>query len=183
MVAIRTEEGRTTRPRIKRIGWRRAVRALLAVGVVCSMAALAAVQRDRVSADEPMPATIPVTIETVNGPQTIQVEIACRLEERALGLMGRATLAPDSGMIFLLPTARPMRMWMKDTPLALDMIFFDLSHKIIRIESNAQPKGERVIESGGNVIGVLEIAGGRAEALKITHGNKVLYTYPQERCE
>ena len=42
---------------------------------------------------------------------------------------------------------------------------------------------ERLIESGGVAAGVLEIAGGRAVELKISRGDKVLYTYPQERCE
>ena len=127
--------------------------------------------------------TIPVTLETAHGRHTIQAEVACSQEERARGLMGRQRLAPDAGMIFLLATPRPMRLWMMDTPLSLDMIFFNDTHEIIRIESNAEPMSERVIESGGVAAGVLEIAGGRAIELKISRGNKVLYTYPQKRCE
>ncbi len=68
-------------------------------------------------------ATIPVTLETAAGRHSIQAEVACRQEERARGLMGRQRLAPDAGMIFLLATPRPMRLWMMDTPLSLDMIF------------------------------------------------------------
>ncbi|MSO73763.1 MAG: DUF192 domain-containing protein [Alphaproteobacteria bacterium] len=167
-------------PRIKVTGSRQTLRSLVAAGVGCLIAGLTT---SPCPAGEANPTTIPVTIETPYGRRTIQAEVACRLDERALGLMGRASLAPDSGMIFLLPAPRPMRLWMKDTPLALDIIFFDSSLKIIRIEENAEPMRERVIESGGGVLGVLEIAGGRADKLKISHGDKILYTYPQKHCE
>ena len=62
---------------------------------------------------------IPVVIETANRSVTIQAEVACSRAERALGLMGRASLEPDAGMIFLVPEPRVMRMWMAETPLAL----------------------------------------------------------------
>ncbi len=136
----------------------------------------------RVPAGE-SPAVIRVTVETAAGAHTVQAEVACTLDERAQGLMGRRSLAPDSGMIFLLPTPRPMRMWMKDTPLALDLIFFDSAHSIMRIERDAEAMSERVIESGGPVAGVLEIAGGRAQELGIAARDMVLYTYPRGRYE
>ncbi len=147
------------------------------------LAAAVVLATNRAPAGEEGPRTIPVTIETAAGPQTIQAEIACTLGERSRGLMGRRSLAPNAGMIFLLPAPRPMRMWMKDTPLALDLIFFDSERVIIKIEKNAESMSERVIDSGGSVAGVLEIAGGRADAAGISLRDKLLYTYPQGRCE
>lgn len=135
------------------------------------------------SAAEAPLATIPVTIETANGTRVIQAEVACKLEDRMRGLMGRESLAPDSGMIFFLPKPRPMRMWMKDTPLALDLVFFDKDRKIILLARNATPNSEAIVESGGAVIGVLEIAGGRATEIGISPGDRLLYSYPQGTCE
>lgn len=131
----------------------------------------------------PPPTIIPVTIETMAGPRQFQAEVACTREERSRGLMGRTRLAPEAGMIFLLPAPRPMRMWMKDTPLALDLVFFDSKHQIIALEQNAQPMSEHVIESGGAVSGVLELAGGRTAELGISRSDRIIYDYPQSRCE
>lgn len=126
---------------------------------------------------------IPVVIETANRSITIQAEVACTRAERALGLMGREALGPSAGMIFLVPRPRVMRMWMAETPLALDFLFFDFSGYIKKIEMSVEPMSEYTIESGGEVAGVLELRGGRAHELKIELNNKILYDYPQWRCE
>ena len=126
---------------------------------------------------------IPVVIETANRSVTIQAEVACSRAERALGLMGRASLEPDAGMIFLVPKPRVMRMWMAETPLALDFVFFDSSGYIKKMEKNAEPMSERTIESGEKAAGVLELRGGRIDELELKLNNKLLYDYPQWRCE
>lgn len=152
-----------------------------AAGLLLALAA-SALAADCAAAED-APRTIAVTVETAAGSRTIEAEVACTRAERNRGLMRRQSLAPGAGMIFLWPTPRPMRMWMKDTPLALDMIFFNSDRIISKIKENAEPMSERVIESGGAVAGVIEIAGGQAEALGIALNDRLVYSYPQERCE
>ena len=54
-----------------------------------------------------------------------QVEQALTPEEQHLGLMNRPSLSPKTGMIFLFQPPRVARMWMKNTLIPLDMIFFN----------------------------------------------------------
>ena len=172
------------RRRLERSAQARAGRGLRAAGFALAILVAGLLPRPAPGGEAAADAAvIAVTIETAEGPRIVQAEVACTREQRGQGLMGRESLAPDAGMIFLLPVPRPMRMWMKDTPLALDLIFFDSNRKIIYIENNATPMSERVIESGGAVVGVLELEGGRAESLGISRDDKILYNYPQDRCE
>lgn len=124
-----------------------------------------------------------VTILTADGPRSVTAEVACTLEERGRGLMGRESLAPNHGMIFFLPEPRPMSMWMRDTLIPLDMLFFDKDRNIIKIEENAPILSERIISSGEPVVGVLELAGGQARRMKIGNKNNILYEFSHEQCE
>ncbi len=66
---------------------------------------------------------------------TLTVEVADTPEERSQGLMGREALAVDEGMLFLFPVAEPLTFWMKNTPVPLDIIFFDSQGKVIGMDS------------------------------------------------
>ena len=94
-------------------------------------------------------------------------------EKARIGLSGRTYLAKDSGMLFLSAYPRDIRMWMKDTLIPLDMIFFDTAGQVVHIHKNAKPNDLTVISSGLNVLGVIELKGGRTEELKINVGDKV----------
>ena len=67
------------------------------------------------------------------GHVTLEVEVADTPDERALGLMGRPSLAADAGMAFL--WAQPVRgsLWMKDTLIALSIAFWDEHGRIVSI--------------------------------------------------
>ena len=53
----------------------------------------------------------------------IQAEIASTPGERARGLMGRKSLAPNHGMLFVFESAERQCFWMKNTPLSLTIAF------------------------------------------------------------
>lgn len=129
------------------------------------------------------PRSTEVTFETRNGPESVTLEVACTLEQRAKGLMGRTSVPANAGMIFLLPEPRVLNMWMRDTPLALDMVFFDKNRKISKIERNVQGPSDRIVSSGPGALGVIELAAGQAKTRKIERGIKILYDYPQHLCE
>lgn len=63
----------------------------------------------------------------------VSVEIARTAEQRAVGLMGRTSLARDAGMLFLFtqPTRGPF--WMRGTRIALAIAFLDAPGRIVRI--------------------------------------------------
>jgi uncharacterized membrane protein (UPF0127 family) len=72
-------------------------------------------------------------IETQGDEITVQVEVADSKGERARGLMGRAELADDAGMVFVFPTDSTSAFWMKDTLIPLSIAFYDKSGTIVRI--------------------------------------------------
>jgi uncharacterized membrane protein (UPF0127 family) len=89
--------------------------------------------------------------------------------------MFRASLARDTGMLFLWEDEAPRRMWMKNTMVPLDMIFFDKEGRIIHIEHTATPYTEETISSGGAAQGVLELAGGTSRRLGIAAGDWIVH--------
>ena len=53
----------------------------------------------------------------------IELEVAGTPEQQQLGLMYRPTLVDNRGMLFVFPSAQPVKFWMKNVPVALDMVF------------------------------------------------------------
>ncbi|WP_454745705.1 DUF192 domain-containing protein [Ciceribacter selenitireducens] len=118
-------------------------------------------------------------IQTAEGKLiTLDVEWAITPEQREHGLMFREDLGDDQGMIFDFGTVRDVMMWMKNTPLSLDMVFIDRDGRVIRVASRTTPFSEAIVGSGAPVRYVLEIRGGRAAALGIGEGAEVTLTPP-----
>ncbi|WP_066687136.1 DUF192 domain-containing protein [Caulobacter sp. CCH9-E1] len=116
-----------------------------------------------------------VEVVTSRGRARFQVEIAATQAEQARGLMFRKSLAPDRGMLFTYKRPQPAAYWMKNTLIPLDIIYIQPDGRILSIVRNARPYDETPLPSGGLVLGVLEIAGGRAAQLGILPGDRVLH--------
>jgi len=112
-------------------------------------------------------------IHTSNGVVTYHVERALTPAEQQQGLMYRKKLASKTGMIFLFRQIREARMWMKNTLIPLDMVFFDHLGRVVHIHYNAVPQDETVISSIRPVAGVLEINAGEAKKYKIDYGSQL----------
>jgi uncharacterized membrane protein (UPF0127 family) len=67
----------------------------------------------------------PVTVVLRQGDRvlTVRAEVAATPAARARGLMGRAALAPGTGMLFLFPAPVRAGFWMKGTLVPLDIAF------------------------------------------------------------
>ncbi len=65
----------------------------------------------------------------------VQAEIAATEQSRSYGLMNRASLPEDHGMLFVFEQADKVCFWMKNTPLPLSIAFIDDQGKITNIES------------------------------------------------
>lgn len=107
------------------------------------------------------------------GAHEFAIEIADTPELIERGLMERETLAADAGVLFDYSEPRDVSMWMKDTPLSLDMLFIDASGKVVAIARNTVPESERKISAGTPVRAVLELNAGTSKALNIEPGSLV----------
>ena len=131
------------------------------------------------------PVCDPDQIEILAGPgsRTFAIEIADDPDEQSRGLMFRPALPADAGMLFIFEPPRPANFWMRNTMIALDMIFIDDTGRIESIAERADPYSERVSSSQGDVRAVLEINGGLARALGIGPGDQVIHPAFQDAPE
>lgn len=146
--------------------------ALLAASAACQTSAVG-------SAATAQTAIVPLEIRTSAGPLKFKVEVARTADEQTRGLMFRASLPEFGGMIFPLVPPRVASFWMKDTIIPLDIIFIRSDGTIARIAANTIPYDLTPVTSGEPVVAVLEIAGGRAEALGIAENDKVIWKQPK----
>jgi uncharacterized membrane protein (UPF0127 family) len=79
------------------------------------------------------------------------------------------------GMLFDFGEPRPVWMWMKNTPLSLDMVFVGASGEVLRIEPRTSPFSLEWIPSGVVVRAVVELLGGTCERLGIAPGDRVIH--------
>ncbi|WP_260684818.1 DUF192 domain-containing protein [Rhizobium laguerreae] len=86
--------------------------------------------------------------------------VANASDERSRGLMRRRVLSPFDGMIFAYDSPRHVRLWMQDTPLPLDMLFFDGNGRLVSLHRNAVPLDQAPIDGGRNVQYVVELQAG-----------------------
>jgi hypothetical protein len=115
----------------------------------------------------------PLEIVTATGRVRFVVEIADNDLTRTKGLMHRKSMAPDRGMLFDFKTPREVAFWMRNTYIPLDLIFIQKDGRVLSIARNARPMDDTPIPSGGPVVGVLEIAGGRAAQIGVLPGDRV----------
>jgi uncharacterized membrane protein (UPF0127 family) len=116
----------------------------------------------------------PLDITTAKGVYHFKVEIAETDKTREAGLMFRKSLAPDRGMLFDFKTPRAnIAFWMKNTLIPLDLLYIGADGRVVSIAHDARPMDETPIFAGGVVLGVLELAGGRAAEIDAEPGDKV----------
>lgn len=114
-----------------------------------------------------------LTITTSNGEKlNFTVELALSGGQRQQGLMFRKTMPEDHGMLFDFGGMRDVTMWMRNTFLPLDMIFFGPDGVITHIHANAVPQSEAIISSRGPIKYVLEVNGGLTRKLGIRPGDR-----------
>ena len=116
-----------------------------------------------------------VTIVTASGETEFTAEIADSEALRQRGLMFRYTLPPDRAMLFDFGEARPVGMWMKNTYIALDMIFIRADGRVAAVAENTVPHSLEVIGSEEPVLAVLEVAAGTASRIGLKPGDKVYH--------
>jgi hypothetical protein len=107
------------------------------------------------------------------GDKTFNVELALTLDQQALGLGQRDSLAKNSGMLFVFKPAGQESFWMKDMRFDLDMVWIT-DGKIVDISRHvpAPKKGEDTsnlptYSPKTEVDYVLEVNSGEADGMKV----------------
>ena len=152
----------------------------MAAGILWSQNGISESQLAKLADDPAGKLTFPVKplkIETAGGQvHEFNVEVAADEAHWAQGLMYRTSMDANAGMIFLM--GRPPRVvsfWMKNTYIPLDMIFIAEDGTIANIRDSAPPESAESISSEAEVVAVLELNGGRAQALGIDIGDKIIF--------
>jgi uncharacterized membrane protein (UPF0127 family) len=114
----------------------------------------------------------PLVVATGKGDRAFHIEVARAPMERASGLMYRADMAADHGMLFVFERTQDVAFWMKDTPMPLDLLFIGEDGRIKAIRQG-EPWSQAIIPSGGPVRFVLELKAGTAARGGIAEGDLV----------
>lgn len=122
----------------------------------------------------PVSGASPLIIESGDKSHHFQVALALTPEQQQQGLMGRKDVKPNEGMLFVSENEKLMKMWMKNTPSSLDMVFIRADGRIAYIKANATPNSEEIIEAPEPVKAVLELLGGTTEKLGIQKEDRVI---------
>ena len=122
-----------------------------------------------------------VVFYTLKGEVAFSLEMATTPKEREIGLMNRNGLESSDGMVFVFPDPIETAFWMKNTRIALDMIFIDASYTIVRIVHNARPHTLKPRASGVPIIAAVELAGGKAKQKGLKRGDRVRIALPPHK--
>ncbi len=108
--------------------------------------------------------------------KTINIEIADNAYETETGLMYRKSMDSINGMLFIFSDEAPRYFYMKNTEIALDIIYINSNQKIVSIAKNTVPLSEASIPSNYPAKYVLEINAGLTDKWSISVGDSISYT-------
>jgi uncharacterized membrane protein (UPF0127 family) len=110
---------------------------------------------------------------TSSGEYAFSLEIADEEFERERGLMFRQTMAADHGMLFDFGRTEVVSMWMRNTPMALDMVFIRQDGTVARIAERTQPFSDDIVTSQEPVAYVLELRAGVSRLIGLKPGDQL----------
>lgn len=103
------------------------------------------------------------------------VEFATTKEQTEYGLMFRNELKDGYGMVFLYPEPIKAGVWMKNTFIPLDVLFFNEQNEIVSILENLEPLDETPRMAEVPVKGFIELPAGTAQKYQIKVGDKIRF--------
>lgn len=99
------------------------------------------------------------------------LEKAVTDDEFTVGLMNRTSIVGSDGMIFIIGNPYPIRMWMKNTKIPLDMLFLNSDGQVIYIRKNTVPYSPEKIGPDSDTAYVIELNAGKADEANIMVGS------------
>jgi uncharacterized membrane protein (UPF0127 family) len=150
--------------------------AILAISV---LSACSGDQSESPARPSPAPSTTfaraNLLLDTNEGSQLVEVEVAETPEQHELGLMHRESLPENSGMVFVFFEPQEGGFWMKNTLIPLSIAFFDVDGKILKI-LDMEPCSEdpcTIYDPGVEYMGALEVNQGAFERWGVAEGDFV----------
>ncbi len=112
------------------------------------------------------------TSSTSSNSKKINIEKADTDEKRILGLSGRTSLAPDTGLLFIFDRSNYWGFWMKDMKFPIDILWLDKDFKVVtRMDRVAPETYPEVFLPRAAALYVLEINAGASQEYNIHEGD------------
>jgi uncharacterized protein len=126
---------------------------------------------------QPQGQKLPITARARVGDVSIELEVARTPQQQSMGLMFRAALPENRGMLFLFDPPRPVHFWMKNVPVSLDMVFLR-DGEVKAIVANVPPCTEEPCPIYGPegeiaIDRAIELREGRAAELGLQTGDRI----------
>ena len=147
----------------------------VAAGLCLIALAVASMSSDSYDANDVLPPENKKPAACI-GSVCYEIEIADDSRERERGLMFREELAGGKGMLFVFDREGKYPFWMKNTKIALDIVWFGADGKIVFISKNTPPCAADYCPSyapDAPAKYVLEVAAGQMEAIGAAVGDTV----------
>lgn len=118
---------------------------------------------------------------TGNAIKKIDIEVADNEYERQLGLMFREEMTEEQGMLFIFPFQTMQSFWMRNTNLALDILFVNNQKKIVTIHKGTDILSDQSYPSTEPALYVVEVIAGFTDKYNINEGDRVDWMSTQLR--
>lgn len=119
-------------------------------------------------------ATSTTPIRTPGG--LIRAIVASTSVDRSRGLSGRASLPPDTGMLFVFPSSGTHGFWMKDMLFSIDIIWVDEEKRVVSLLRDVSPETyPEVFLPKTPARYVLELDSGGADEWGIATGTQLVF--------
>jgi uncharacterized protein len=109
------------------------------------------------------------------GEIAVDVEVADTKEVATKGLSNRDALAPDAGMLFVLPRVQDWQFHMKDTRIPLDIVFIDSDLTVVGVIADMKPLDESPRSIGVPSAYAVEVNAGWAARHAVARGARVRF--------
>jgi uncharacterized protein len=113
--------------------------------------------------------------------KVLQSEVMSNDADRQMGLMFRASLPADRGMLFVFEQAGLYAFWMKNCKFPIDMVWLDEERKVVTVVENVPfCKKDPCPSFGGmqKALYVVEMNAGQARREKVTLGTTIDFKLP-----
>lgn len=108
--------------------------------------------------------------------KNVEIEIADDDQARTQGMMFRSAMSYDRAMLFIMQYEREQSFWMRNTKMALDIMYVSGDKEIVTIYKHTQPYSESPIPSFKRAKYVVETAAGFCDKFGIEEGNFIEFT-------
>lgn len=106
---------------------------------------------------------------------SIDIELANTYAKREQGLMHRRSMLESQGMLFIFDKEERQSFWMKNTHIALDIIFVNEAKRIVHIAYNCEPYSLKSIPSYEYAKYVVEVNSGYCKEKGVNIGQYIKF--------